>query len=331
MSRKKQIINLFLNNTYSKSVQEKFHRWFTSPSSEEEKDEALMQLWADLTVESDEESVEESYQKTLGKMKSTAKKKAKIPLFTYFSRAAIVVLLVATSLTAIHYYTQSNKLIEEQDVEFVECFVPSGQTQSVLLPDSTTVTMNSGTVLIYPKVFGKNTRNIYLNGEAVFSVKKDEAKPFIVKTKDMNIRVLGTVFNVSSYAENEYTATTLKSGSVSVSLSDDLSGFIVLTPNEQLVYNKHTKTSSVKNVDVDKVLAWQEGTLIFQDITINELTQMLERKYGIDIYMNTDKYQKERVTAKFEKVDNYKDVFEVLAQIIPDFNYKIEEKKIFIY
>lgn len=334
MSRKQQIIKLFFSNNYSKALQKKFLQWFTSSSDEKEKDDALHDLWTNLSVEADNKAMANSYSKTLYKINTTAIKKQRKPLLTYFSRAAVAILLVATSLTAIHYYTQNNKLIQEQNtegIEFVEYFTTSGQTETVLLPDSTEVTMNSGTILIYPKTFKGKTRNVYLNGEAIFSVKKDESKLFIVNTRDIDIKVHGTVFNVSSYADSEHTSATLKSGCISTNLGDDISGLIVLNPGEQLIYDRQTKAATIKNVDVDKVFAWQEGSLIFQDMTIDKITKILERKYSITIYMNTDKYQKERITAKFGSKDNYEDILKVLGQIVPDFKYKIEDTKVYLY
>ena len=91
--------------------------------------------------------------------------------------------------------------LESSHIKMLECYVGNGEKQVITMSDSTTVILNSGSVLIYPENFGADEREVYLTGEAIFDVTKDASHPFIVKTSDFSIKVLGTLFNVCSYPE----------------------------------------------------------------------------------------------------------------------------------
>jgi ferric-dicitrate binding protein FerR (iron transport regulator) len=202
----------------------------------------------------------------------------------------------------------------------------------VTLPDSSQVLLNAGTVLIYPSSFGAHTRTVYLNGEACFTVSRDENKPFIVKTTDMDIEVLGTVFDVSSYADSEHALATLKSGRVNVHLKNEQSTSVILEPSEQVSYNRISGEVKVtRQVNVENVFAWKDGHLVIQGMSMTEIAKTIERRYGVTIYLNANKYEKERITAKFIHGETVYEFLSVLQQLVPGLKYKTEENKIYIY
>ncbi|MDR0680487.1 MAG: FecR domain-containing protein [Dysgonamonadaceae bacterium] len=234
MSRIRQIIAEYFNNTYPDHVQRDFASWLNEKKDWEEKDQILREAWDGLSVEADP-STEESFRKLQSRILSGRNKIKRFSSFRKLSRIAAILLLPLLSMTATWLYLQKNA--PSEDVMLVECMVPNGETRSLILPDSSEVHLNSGSILVYPQHFGK-TRNVYLSGEAYFSVVHNDKQPFIVTASDLEIEVLGTVFNVSSYIDSENSSATLEQGKISVRLKNSVTPPVILTPNERLTYNR---------------------------------------------------------------------------------------------
>ncbi len=162
---------------------------------------------------------------------------------------------------------------------------PEGSVNQVILPDSSIVYLNSGSDIKYELNNANNLREVYLNGEAWFHVKKDRSKPFIVHTPCYNVRVLGTKFNVSSYSDEESVTTTLEEGSIQILEAQAINkkDQIILKPGEQLSYDKKNKKIFRKKVDTRLYTSWRKNELIFLDTKFQNLIKLLEHKYGVDI------------------------------------------------
>jgi ferric-dicitrate binding protein FerR (iron transport regulator) len=143
---------------------------------------------------------------------------------------------------------------------------------------------------------------------------------------------LGTVFDVSSYADSEQALATLKSGRVNVHLKNAASTSVILEPHEQISYNRTSGEVKVtRQVNVENVFAWKDGHLVIQSMPMNEIAKMIERRYDVTVYLNANKYGKERITAKFIHGETIDEFLSVLQQLVPGLNYKTEENKIYIY
>lgn len=205
--------------------------------------------------------------------------------------------------------------------------VPYGKRFELKLSDGTDVHLNAGTSLKYPVRFinGEN-RQVFLNGEAFFEVTKDAKHPFVVGSNDMNVKVLGTKFNVTSYKEDAKTYTVLVEGSVAASnklVEDDN---VILKPGNRVFFeNKHLKTETV---DVRKYIAWVTGELMFIDDSFGVITNKLERKYNVDIVNKYDELNDIMVTATF-KEENIDQVLKTF-QTYKAFNYTINNRVITI-
>lgn len=163
--------------------------------------------------------------------------------------------------------------------------VPYKGMHKLILPDGTKVTLNSGSTLEFSDDYFVEDRVVTLNGEGFFDVMKSEGKPFIVKTKDISIRVLGTKFNVKSYdADNTYA--TLLEGEIEVL---DQGYELKIQPGKQFVLDKRTKAIDVKEVDIVPVVAWSDNIFLFDRTPLEEIMQRLSRWYDLDIkYLDDD-------------------------------------------
>lgn len=199
--------------------------------------------------------------------------------------------------------------------------VPYGKTFKLELSDGSVVTVNAGTKLKYPVNFIKdNNRTVFLDGEAFFDVAKDKDHPFVVTTDDMDIEVLGTKFNVTSYTEDQKTSTVLIDGKVQASnraISEDIA---ILSPNQRASFNENVL--HIEKVNVEKYIAWVQGQLIFEDDSFNVIANKLERKFNIKIVNNYPELEKINVTASFRN-ESIEDVLKIF-QSYQAFEYSIK-------
>jgi len=181
--------------------------------------------------------------------------------------------------------SQNNKKIEEVPNQIL---IPFGSRAKVVLSDHSVVWLNAGSRLIYPSVFIGKEREVLLFGEAFFQIEKDELKPFIVKTAEYQIKVLGTQFNVSAYPGDAISQTVLTEGSIKLSLNNS-SWFekeIVLKPNEMFSFNKGMNESKVEKVMSEKYVLWKDGILKFDNEDLSRVIKKIERFYNIQIKLD---------------------------------------------
>lgn len=155
---------------------------------------------------------------------------------------------------------------------------PFGGKYQINLPDGSKVWLNSASSLRFPAFFSGNTREVELNGEAFFDVAKNPDMPFKVITKDQIVEVLGTQFNINSYADEESFKTTLIEGSVKVIYKDRV---ILLNPGQQ--FQPSLKSSKVIEADTEEVTAWKDGYFLFKDEDIQSIMRKISRWYNVDV------------------------------------------------
>ena len=159
--------------------------------------------------------------------------------------------------------------------------VQKGGEYVLTLGDGTRVWMNADSRLKYPVCFNDTLREVFLEGEAYFEVAPDSCCPFLVKTAQQEIKVLGTKFNVSAYLD-EPTVTTLLEGSVYLT-SVVVKGEHQLVPGEQVVIDPVSNEFTVTEVEAENVIAWTLGKFVFDDNTLEQVMKKLERWYGVEV------------------------------------------------
>jgi ferric-dicitrate binding protein FerR (iron transport regulator) len=173
----------------------------------------------------------------------------------------------------------------KNDAAFNQIIIPFGKTSYLTLADGSEIWLNSGSRLLFPNVFNKEKREIFLEGEAFIKVKANKSKPFIVNTNELSVEALGTEFNVSSYRGDNIVNTVLAKGRVRIREANGLpfAKSIYLEPNQIASYNKTTQKSSVKEVDISYHTSWKDGYFLFDGEPLNRIIKRLERFYNIEI------------------------------------------------
>ena len=205
----------------------------------------------------------------------------------------------------------------------------NGETREIILPDHSRITLNAGSVLIYPEKFSSTERTVFLSGEAIFEVTHNEALPFMVNTADLTIQVHGTIFNVNAYPEASGTSATLCEGSISATLKGSGES-ILMVPNERLDYDRQTGKSSILRVNSAEDIAWKSGDMCFRSENIHTIVKAIERKYGINTYITSGKYDDMILTAKFIQGESMEQMLGAICKLVPGMKYSIENGCIYI-
>lgn len=225
----------------------------------------------------------------------------------------------------------SGKIIPSS--KFNEVVVPYGKRTYITLSEGTRVWLNSGSRMVYPSVFDGDIREVYLEGEAIFEVAHNPEKPFFVEAKDYKVKVLGTVFNLSSYPDDAYASTALESGKVEIyykgkSIFGESS--TKMTKGTLAVYNRETKTIETQKVDVKNYMSWREGYLKIENQRLGLILKKLSRYYKIDIVLENKSFKETTFSGYLDLKDEIEDVLEVI-RITSNISYeKISDNKIII-
>ena len=267
------------------------------------------------------------------------KKKSKKKISLMIKLTAAAVLLAAVFFTINYYNSGRSKGIKT----FLAAY---GERKNIQLPDGSDVTLNAGSKIEINESFGVSTRDVYLEGEAFFDVKHNGKLPFIVHTVAMDVRALGTAFNVKAYLNEKITETSLIRGLIEVTLKESNNRTMLLYPNQKIKWehplakagNSNSSTTNgsdslnvadslVKKLQVTdygniKEVAWKENILEFDDDLFGDIAIQLERWYGAQIEFEDDSLRNYRFTGKYEKED-INTVLDFLKES-KKFNYKIE-------
>ena len=205
----------------------------------------------------------------------------------YFIRAAAILfipLLISSLLALYQLNTRLSKITTSSAIGRV--VANPGSRVHFTLPDQTEVWLNSGSLLEYPLAMGdQENRKVKLSGQGYFKVAHDAARPFIVQTREISIKALGTSFDVSVYAEDNQISSTLEEGTIAlIDLNDN--EVTRITPGQKAFFDKTTHTIVVKDVATLLTTSWKDGKLIFRNTALPDVTAQLERWFNCKIYLD---------------------------------------------
>ena len=211
-------------------------------------------------------------------------------------------------------YSSHDSIEMANDNKNNELIIPKGGEYQVVLADGTKVWLNSASRLIYPQSFMGKERRVVLSGEAFFDVTHDAERPFVVETSRMNVKVLGTRFNVNDYDDNEEVSTTLVNGSVEI-ISGDQQAFR-LVPGEQ-AYGKENELEK-REVNVRLYTSWIDGKFLFNNTELEEIAKQISRWYDVEIFFSSESVKKVRLTGaivKFKPLEDLVRMIESTSQV----------------
>lgn len=289
-------------------------QWLSVPENEElfVQLQKINRLTSDLSI-LNRFDVIKAKQQVLRKYKSS-----RIGIILAWTQRVAAILFIPALLSSVWYFMKQNELSKELGVLTVnqEIITQPGTKSHLFLPDSTEVWLNSASTLRFPSVFKGNERRINLQGEAIFKVSRNKQKPFIVGTSAMDIEAVGTEFNVSAYSGDLKLTTTLAEGKVKITDKTDASKVIFLDPGNQVNYNTSNKTYKTETVQVEDVVAWRDGILIFNETPFYEVVAKLGRWFNADIQLSEQSIAYYRFTGTFTS-ESLEQVMELLTLTTP--------------
>ena len=316
-----QILKQFFLYSYPPEIEEKIQKWIIKDKWTAEKNNAMSVIWDEMEIAPNDNTYK-ALDRVKNKIKHLENQKKHLRIRRVMLGSAAVIIPVLLILGS---YLYINK-----NVEMIEVATSINQQKQCTLADGTTILLNSGTKITYPSKFTDSTRVVTLDGEAYFSVSSDATKPFIVKTNNLSVRVLGTKFNISAYPTNDRTIATLNSGKIQVDIQlGKTDSKYILKPNQEIVFNKIDNSVLINTVTGENS-SWKDGSLVFQDATFNDIVNTIERRYGVTIDYSKETFLNTPYTIKFIHNESLEDVLNVLQDVVGGFKYKKENSKITI-
>ena len=209
--------------------------------------------------------------------------------------------------------------------------VPRGMNKLLVLPDSSRVWLNAESSLQYPESFdGMKRREVYLKGEGYFEVTRNEKVPFEVKTKEVNLKVLGTKFNFRNYPDDAEVTVNLLEGKVALHNEIRPMQELYLVPNERMVLDKLTGKMTKSHVKTENASVWINDELFFDEELLEDIAKKLMRSYDVEIEV-ADSLKNKRFYGSFKIMGNTID--EVLQTIASTnrMKYRHEDEKYILY
>lgn len=241
--------------------------------------------------------------------------------------AAVVAIIIAVGCIS---YWQGEGNVKDTFAD-ISVEAPLGSKTKLYLPDGTLVWLNAGSRMTYSQGFGVDNRKVELEGEGYFEVKRNEKIPFFVKTKDLQLQVLGTKFNFRDYPEDHEVVVSLLEGKVGLNNLLREEKEAVLSPDERAVLNKANGFLTVESVTASNASQWTDGYLFFDEELLSDIAKELERSYNVKIHIANDSLKTFRFYGNFvRREQNIQEVLEALAST-EKMQYKIEERNITIY
>lgn len=251
---------------------------------------------------------------------------------TYLNIAAMIVAVIGISFLVLNWGQYQEKPLSKDRVKIIEKVSLNGQKITVALPDGSIAKLNSGSKLLVPDKFTQTSRSVELIGEGFFEVKKDAERPFIVKSGNLNVKVLGTSFNVRSYPNEASAKVAVRTGKVEVDIIEPPSGKkqtpVTLVPSKMAIYSKKNKTTQIQAANPLEEWGWKDGIIFFHKTNIQEILVRLESWYGVSFDIRVEMDQTKDFSGEYREV-SLESLLESLSYVY-GFNFTIDNKTIIL-
>ena len=343
-----ELFRRFAEDSYTKNDLKRIKETLEDPASKEKLEAAIRQYWYRNIIYNNENQPEIDLQASLDKVHHRINQmhhrpvasKDKLRQFLtrslhIYYRAAAILLIPLLAFTGLYLMNrqatapaEQKQAVDNQPV-YSEIIAPMGSRIEMGLPDGSRVWLNHGSQLKYPHSFGKDTRKVYLKGEAYFEVEADKQRPFVVNTPVMDVCATGTDFNVLAYPNEKEVGITLDEGSVDLYKTwrkDNANQKICgLVPGEHAVYDKKEKAMKIVSGKNDIHTAWRNGKMIFRKEPLEKIAVRLERWYNVEIKIKDKSLATEEFTATFTD-ETLRQVLELFSKAAP-LEYEFLQRK----
>lgn len=325
-----KILTKWLTDSVSQEELQILKDWASQDAANLEIMETLKLVWSEKTSEpilvNVEDRISEIWQRgVVNKPKRTLGR-------NLWAKYAAVIFLLVSSTFGIFYFSQMEKTRLDDQPVILPSYVlnenKAGQKTKIFLPDGSIAYLNSSSRIKYLNGFWGKERRVILEGEAFFEVAKDKTKPFIVESRTVETVALGTAINVNAFDDSKVIRVSLVEGEVKVNHMGNNGGTVILNPGWELVVVPETRSFLEIPFNLEEVIGWKEGKLVFNHATLEEVSRRLERWYGVQIMIKGNVPKNWKVTTVYDN-QTLKNVLTDL-QYSKKFAYEIDESKVTI-
>ncbi|RKD88170.1 FecR family protein [Mangrovibacterium diazotrophicum] len=298
----KELLDKFLNDQCSPEELEQVKNWLSKFDSADEKEKLVYEDWKSFDLPDIEFGADENLKfnrlldnihSKLNKTQRVARTRNVSRFIGWATKAAAILFIPVLSILCYTVYNQVKQpsSLADMMVDSVEVSAPVGSITTVKLSDGTTVHLNYGSKISYPRIFTGKKRELKLKGEGFFEVAHNPEKPFIVEANGLNVKVLGTKFNVQAYPGQNVVSTTLVEGKVELEHATGQGSakqLGAMKPGQHVEYfiNSGKIESTIGNTG--KYIGWKDGLLMFENSDIEEVVDRLGRKFNVDFVVDDD-------------------------------------------
>ena len=229
-------------------------------------------------------------------------------LRTLWIETAKIAAIFAVVLLGTYYWSEKHQAEQSESLQSIH--VPAGQRAELMLADGTKVWLNSLSTLTFPGHFNGDIRNVKLDGEGYFAVTKNEKQPFIVEVGDIEVKVYGTQFNISTQNKDNI-ETVLVSGSVSIRHHDQETH---LNPSQKAAYTSSGKLT-IEEVDVLPYITWKDGNFMFQNESLESVMNKLARWYDLDVFYLNEQTKNIHLSGMMTRYKEVSELFHYFEKI----------------
>ncbi|MCF0055062.1 FecR family protein [Dyadobacter sp. CY356] len=302
----------FLDGTASQEEKQLLHSWYDSITSSDQAEQVFSDSY---------KTPEQLKQNIFGKLKERiSKNEIQQPVVqrSVFRRPLLWAVSAAAVLILMLIFLRKKPDLEDS-MQLVHA--PFGQTISIQLSDGSKLWLNSGSTVRFAKTFPPNLREIHLlNGQAFFDVVHESKRPFVVRTKKLDVTVLGTSFDVKAYDNDQQSKVTVKSGKVGVTLHNQPGKpAIMLLPDKQIVVQHEKLEIKINEISPPAIAPWKDNRTVLEDELLSEVFRALERKYNQHIVVENQVLAQEKISLTLDN-QPLPDVLKVLS-FSKKFNY----------
>lgn len=327
-----ELISVFLSEGLKKEEQEILDAWIAESEENQKYFMQHQEIWFSAIQKKDDakyndEKAFDVFKERINKQKSEKIGRKNISWRNFYKYAAAILVLGLVSYFS--YWGGESHL--KNTLAEVRVEAPLGSQTRLHLPDGTSVVLNAGSFITYSQNFGIETRVVKLQGEGYFEVAHNAKMPFYVRTKDLQVRVLGTKFNFRDYPEDKEVVVSLLEGKVALNNQIQQEAELILNPNERVVLDKRAGMMVKEAIEAEPDIQWTEGRLIFDETPLLEVAKTLERNYGVRIRFTNDSLKNYRFYGVFNRSEqSIQDILEALSAT-GKARYTLKNKDIILY
>ena len=315
-----ELITGYLNRSLTPEQEKELSRWVAANESHKKHYYEMTELWlSSYDKQHKNGRKNEAVYRRFAEQAGFRKQKY-LFLREYTRIAAALLVGVFLGTTGLYLFNQSNRQDEQAMIRTIE--VPLGSRSRLQLEDGTIVWLNAGSKFSCQPGFSQKNRQVI--------VARNEKLPFIVNAKEIDVKVLGTKFNVKAYSDDQEIAVTLAEGSVNMVDKAAPANSVIMVPQQQAVYNKLTGKTEVRKVSTDAICQWTTGAHFFNEVSFEEIAGQLEKAFDVTFIFRNPERRKLRFYGEFRSTDTLNDILTIMSSS-EKFTYRRNNNIIEIY